>query len=135
MAFDEIYFLTSGQCKTVSPKAGTVTSTVGSDAILKWTFTNGEMAVGMKLFNGTNELYASRAGLSDLAKQLFGNRLSVDSSEDNEVVVMLKNTSLADSGMTFNLTGAFLEGQSVEQFQQNGIKLIVQGRCVLKINP
>ena len=92
------------------------------------------MAVGMKLFNGTNELWTPRGGLSDLAKQLFGNRLSVDSAEFNEVVVMLKNTSLADSGMTFNLTGAFLEGILAEPFEQNGIVLIVQGRCVLKIN-
>ena len=87
----------------------------------------------MKLFNGTNELWDQRAGITDLATQLFGNRLSVDDSEFSEVVVMLKNTSLADSGMTFNLTGIFLEALVGEQFKQNGIKLIVQGRCVLKI--
>ena len=91
------------------------------------------MAVGMKLFNGTNELWTPRAGLSDLAKQLFGNRLSVDSSENNEVVVMLKNTSLADSGMTFNLTGVFLEGILAEPFEQNGIELIVQGLSLIHI--
>ena len=83
--------------------------------------------------NGTNEIWDLTNGNTDFAKQAFGKRLSVDSSKINEVAVTLRNTSLTDSGLMFNLTGIFWKGITVDEFEQNGITLIVEGRVFPKV--
>ena len=121
----------SGHCGTVSPKSGAITTTVGNDAILQWEIQlNDDHAIGIKLKNGSSDLWASNTGTyTDIAKQLYGKRLVIKIIHDDPrfVTVTVKNTSFTDSGMTFSLSGTFQKGDEYTKFKDNEIKLIVEG--------
>ena len=118
----------------MSPTSTTIKTTVGNNAILQWKLKlNGDDdAVGLKLKNGSTDLWASSTGTyTDIAKQIYGDRLVVEVvvGDPRLVTVTVKNTSFTDSGMTFSLSGGFLKGDKYTSFEKNEIKLIVEGKC------
>ena len=119
----------------MSPTNKTVTATIGNDVILNWEVTlNGDTAsLGLQVTKASSGLLWSLddRGNTDLATSLFGeNRFGVviTSVKPKIVTLTLKNASLSDSGMVFKLGGFFLLGSTITPFEENEIKLIVEGK-------
>uniref|UniRef100_A0A7M6DPX3 Uncharacterized protein n=1 Tax=Clytia hemisphaerica TaxID=252671 RepID=A0A7M6DPX3_9CNID len=86
---------------SVKPVNGTtsITVPVGNDALFQWNIVleNSDQDVGLKLLNGTTELWTQQRGkVSDEGKALFKDRLTVEKSV-TYLKATIKNVDFNDS--------------------------------------
>uniref|UniRef100_A0A7M5XIA6 Cnidarian restricted protein n=1 Tax=Clytia hemisphaerica TaxID=252671 RepID=A0A7M5XIA6_9CNID len=89
-------------------EATSITVQKGDDALFQWNIVleNGDQDVGLKLLNGTTELWTQQTGkVSDAGKELLQERLKVEKSVTN-LKATIRNVDFNDSSIELKLTGA-----------------------------
>uniref|UniRef100_A0A7M6DQ07 Uncharacterized protein n=1 Tax=Clytia hemisphaerica TaxID=252671 RepID=A0A7M6DQ07_9CNID len=89
---------------------------------------NGDQDVGLKLFNGTTEVWTQRTGkVSDAGKALFKDRLTVEKSV-TYLKATIKNVDFNDSTIELRITGAIIDSGFTKLSDiDSSISLMVQG--------
>uniref|UniRef100_A0A7M5XD72 Cnidarian restricted protein n=1 Tax=Clytia hemisphaerica TaxID=252671 RepID=A0A7M5XD72_9CNID len=117
---------------SVKPVNGVSSTTVsiGNDALFQWNIVleNGDQDVGLKLLNGTTELWTQQWGkVSVEGKALFKDRLTVEKSV-TYLKATIKNVDFNDSTIELRITGAILDNGFTKLSDiDSTISLIVQG--------
>uniref|UniRef100_A0A7M5XKP7 Uncharacterized protein n=2 Tax=Clytia hemisphaerica TaxID=252671 RepID=A0A7M5XKP7_9CNID len=111
-------------------EATSITVQKGDDALFQWNIVleNGDQDVGLKLLNGTTELWTQQTGkVSDAGKELLQERLKVEKSVTN-LKATIRNVDFNDSSIELKLTGAISDsGFNKLSDVDSSIALNVQG--------
>eukprot|EP00111_Clytia_hemisphaerica_P012625 TCONS_00037115-protein len=125
---------------SVKPVNGVSSTTVsiGNDALFQWNIVleNYDQDVGLKLLNGTTELWTQQWGkVSDEGKALFKDRLTVEKSV-TYLKATIKNVDFNDSTIELRITGAILDSGFTKLSDiDSTISLIVQALSVSSVKP
>ena len=118
--------------------ATSITAIKGEDAIFQWNIVllNYAMDAGLKLLNGTTELWIQQTGqVTEAGKALFQDKLTVEKT-NTFFKTIIRNVNFNESSVELRLIGVILDSRNFQKISDidSTIKLNVKGKEMVMLD-